>query len=40
MLILQPRVYINGGSRGLIVSLSVDDLVAVLDATVANISID
>lgn len=35
-----PRVWINGGSRGLIVSLATADLIAALDATVAPLSTD
>ena len=40
LLTLLPRVFINGGSRGLIVSLDTEDLIKVLDAVVANIRTD
>lgn len=40
MLTLLDRVYINGGSRGLIVSMATDDLVRILDAVVGPLSTD
>ncbi len=35
-----PRIYVNGGSHGLIASMAPGDLVALLDATVAPLATD
>lgn len=36
--ILQPRIYVSGGRRGLTLSLSPDDLVSVVDGAIAPIA--